>query len=218
LPQYPAYNSLGGSSVTVSDGTTTVPSVDRVEFSGATVAKVADNKAAVTVTATALPSGGSVGQPLLNTAPGTGAWGDDVYASDGNNLQLQGGAGSATAAAGNAELIGGNDAGAAAGNAIVQGGESNTTGIAGGQAVLIAGNANAGDADGGDIYFQIGTGIGTGRAGKIRLVNVTSTPGAQTGTLTNSPGAGDPTIWLEVVVDTGSGPVTGYVPIWTVGA
>ena len=161
----------------------------------------------------ALPAGGSVGQPVLNTGSGTGNWGDDVFASAGNNLQLQGGA-DGGAGAGGALLNGGNDAGHGPGNAIVAGGSSNTTAIAGGTAALEGGLAGVGDANGGDILISPGAGHGTGRSGRLTIANATSTPGGQVGTLTNSPAAGDPTIWLEVVINT----VTYYIPAWTGGA
>jgi hypothetical protein len=41
-----------------------------------------------------------------------------------------------------------------------------------------------------------------------------STPGAQAGTLTNAPTAGDPLMWIKLTVDIGSGPVLVELPVW----
>ena len=112
-------------------------------------------------------------------------------------------------------LRGGIDNSTVAGTATLEGGSSYTTAVDGAQAALVAGNAYTGDANGGDVLLKIGTGFGTGRAGHLAIANASSTPGQTTGTLTNSPVAGDPSIWLEVLVTVvGGSQVTGYIPVW----
>lgn len=160
--------------------------------------------------ASGLPAGGSVGQPLVNTGSGTGDWGNTITAAPITALTLHGGVGTGGVQGGGLALHGGDDAGAGAGQAGLFGGNSITTGVPGGETLISGGFALVGNADGGPVTLQLGAKSGTGRDGTLEIVNATSLPGVATGTLTNAPRAGNPNIWLEVVIDG----TTGWIPWW----
>jgi hypothetical protein len=122
-----------------------------------------------------LPSGGSVGQPVVNTGSGAGGWDNTLTAALGTSLDIHGGADDGIGGAGAFEGFGGDDAGAGPGSAALYGGASNTTGLGAGAILLNGGTANVGDAQGGDVVLNPGAGHGTGRNGVVVIGN-TFTP------------------------------------------
>jgi hypothetical protein len=150
--------------LTVTDGMHTVAGTTSLTVTGGTIGGASPN-ATLTVSG-GLPSGGSVGQAVVNTGSGTGTWGSVILGAAGGPALLQAGAGA------NTGVSGGTDAGSGGGSALISGSASLTTGQLGGSAFLSGGAATVGTANGGNVTIQPGAGIGGGSAGHLRLLNV----------------------------------------------
>lgn len=199
--------SSGGAAALDGDGILTVGSpAAGVAVAGWVNAELGVAVNGVALTGGGLPAGGSVGQPVVNTGSGTGDWGNEIRASTGNDLLLFAGSGG-----GYTFIRSGDDTGTGAGVVALLAGPSTTTGIPGGGITIGAGGAQEGDADGGPLTIYPGLGVGTGRAGQIKLNNTTDAPGASVGTLTNAPSVGNPDRWIEIVLDG----TVGAIPWWT---
>lgn len=168
----------------------------------------------------AVDGNGGGAQVLGKNGVGTSRSGGAVTITAGN---------STTAVTGGAITItsGSNAATGAAGDVIIQCGTGGTVSSSptvqikgnvatdgpGGGISLVAGNGVGTNRNGGNIVMFAGTATGSGTAGNLTLVNMTST-GAQTATFsaTNKPGTGttSPSLWWRV----SSGGTIYYIPLW----
>lgn len=131
-------------------------------------------------------------------------------ATVGGMTQVIGGDGSPGYAGGTARVSGGFDGGNGPGDGLLAGADAQTAAIGGGSAIVRGGAGGPTSGPGGAVELEMGAGTGSGRAGHLVIVNATNTPGAATGTLTNAPKAGNPQMWLEVLIDG----TTYYIPAW----